>query len=202
MPAARSRRLPLVAVLLAPAAHALEPGLPQRTHSIGGSLRLALLRGEPAQLEPDAGFGFGVWFRWFYGEGLALAVEADYDHFGSGNDPNDQLSRTTFLAMQQFARPLGKLLPWMGLGAGVGIGVFRTPDRTVRPMELTDDVPVLRACGGVEYEIQRRAVIGVGAGYDVVLLGDSVGVPGLGARHDVTVFDDTFAFAAVVDYFF
>jgi len=200
MPGVRSLRVAL-ALCLAPAAFALEPGLPQRTHAVGGSLRLGLLRGEPARLERDAGFGIGVSFAWYYRAGLAVLVQGDYDRFGSANDAGDQLTRTTFTAMQTLAMPLGRLLPWMGLGGGVGIGLFRTRDRDIVPKERTDTLPVIRWGAGLGLEVDRRVIVGVACAYDWVFTGASVDLPGSGGG-DVIVFDDTFHLAAGVDYFF
>ena len=183
-------------LLAAPVASALEPGLPQRVHTLGGALRLPILRGEPTDLERDAGFGFGVCSHWFYRPGLALAVTADYDRFGSPIDPDDQLSRFTFSVSQLAALPLGRLLPWAAFGAGVGVGLFRRPDGAT----ITDTMPVLRAAGGLALEIHRRTTVGVSAGYDFVFGGDSVG-GGTGSGRD-TVFDDTAHVALGADYYF
>jgi len=191
-----------MALLAAAPAYALEPGLPQRTHSLGGTLRLGILRGEPTRLKRDGGFGFGVKFRWFYRLGLALAVQADYDRFGSPNDPEDQLSRTSFTVMQAAAWPLAELLPWVAFGGGIGVGVFRTNDDETEPMDVTDTVPIVRVGAGIGYEIHRRATIGISAGYDWVFTGDSVSTLDNGRRRNLTVFDDTVHIAAGADYYF
>jgi hypothetical protein len=191
----------VLALLVAPAALAIEPGLPQRTHALGVSARLGLLRGEPARLERDAGFGFGASFAWFYRPGLAILIHGDHDRFGSANDTRDQLSRTSFTALQALAMPLRGLLPWTALGAGVGVGLFRSPDRDVQPMERTDTVPLVRWAAGLGVEVHRRVNVGVACNYDWVFTGASVDLPGSGGR-DVTVFDDTFHLAVGMDYFF
>lgn len=177
-----------------PRALALEPGLPQRVHAVGGAVRIPVLRGEPAGLARDVGFGFAVGSHWFYRPGLGLGVTGDYDRFGSPIDPEDQLSRFGFSVAQVVAHPLGRLLPWAAAGGGVAVGLYRRPGTTI-----TDTMPMLRASAGLALEVHRRATVGVSGGYDFVFSGDSVAAGGSGR---VTVFDDIVYAAVGLEYYF
>jgi hypothetical protein len=187
----------MLAIVWTPAssALALEPGLPQRVHAVGGAIRIPVLRGEPAGLARDVGFGFAVGSHWFYRPGLGLCVTGDYDRFGSPIDPEDQLSRFGFSVAQVAAHPLGRLLPWAAAGGGLVVGLYRRPGTTI-----TDTMPLLRASAGLALEVHRRATVGVSGGYDFVFAGDSVAAGGSGRR--VTVFDDIVYAAVGLEYFF
>jgi hypothetical protein len=193
-----TRRVLLVLGILdcaAPAlALALEPGLPQRVHSVGGALRAPILLGEPAELTRDVGFGFAVGTQWFYRPSLGLSLAAEYDRFGSAIDTDDQLSRFSFRAAQLFAWPFGRLLPWAALGGGAVVGLYRHSGVTV-----SDTMPMAGASAGLAVEVHRRTTVGVGAGYDLIFMGDSVAIDG---NRRVTVFDDVAYATLGVEYYF
>ena len=185
----------VLAMTVASSADALEPGLPQRVHTVGASVRVPVLRGEPTELARDVGFGFAVGSQWFYRQGLALCVAGDYDRFGSPIDPEDQLSRFGFHAAQLFAYPLGRLLPWAAFGGGVAVGLYRHSGVTI-----TDTMPMLRASAGLALEVHRRVTVGVSGGYDLVFGGDTV--TAVGSSRRITVFDDIAYAALGLEYYF
>lgn len=214
------RRAILLAGLLAPAAAAaLEPGQPSRAHSVGAELRLGLLRGEPRDVAPDAGFGFGVNAQWFYLPRLGLRADATYDRFGSWRDTRDQIAYFGFGVLPLVgAYPLGRWLPWAGVGGGVAVGWFRSDDDAFEqpgPCEFDDErmatmcpaaeraaLPFARAALGVGYEAAPRLSVGLRGEYTLVLGGDTVPMADGARARDVRVFDDTIQIAVAGDYYF
>jgi hypothetical protein len=185
--------LVLVAVASARADDPMPPVEPPST-SVGLEARLALLRGEGADLAPTAGFGFGLSARrrWFAGGRLGLwgGLDLAYDRFARtirvtginqggmmvAYDDTQQLTHTSFAALQTARVDLGS---WSGvLAAGGGFSVahfFRPADGVNAQEDLSSFVPLVCAQATVGYQLWPRTALELSFHYNWLFSDDRIG---------------------------
>jgi len=155
-----------------------EPAEPDRT-TLAMEARLALLHGDAANFNNQAGFGFGITadYRWGQLGPLALSAGGDlfFDRFSTDEtltvtasdatggprqlsyQDSKQLTHTSFVAMQRLRAALGRFATVAGGGAGFSVSHFKEPLVDIVPMsqERSSLVPLLRAEGGLWFDAWR-----------------------------------------------
>ncbi|HJZ84154.1 MAG TPA: outer membrane beta-barrel protein [Polyangia bacterium] len=170
---------------------------PPRT-SVGLEARLALLRGDATRFNNQAGFGIGVYahYRWWGRGPLGLWAGLDlfHDRFfqtvqvvvhgidmttGQPRDfmyeDSQQLTHTSFVAMQALRGALGRWSMGAAGGAGFSVAHFYRPYDGITPMQdKSSVVPVVRAQGGVAYDAWRDTSLKLQFTYNWMFSDDTV----------------------------
>ncbi len=98
---------------------------------------------------------------------LGAAFDFNYQRFATGvrgsamTGPGEEvvfdgqraLSKTGFALMQTVAVQLGRMRPFIGLGPGIAINFFSTPELTLRPGSKTAVQPVAQAMAGFDWDL-------------------------------------------------
>jgi hypothetical protein len=139
---------------------------------------------EGSTIGPAAGFSLGGMFERRYlgtrgGVELAAAVDFFHDQFsasvvGSAPDatgveteyPGQRtMSRTSFALLQILAWRATDLRLFVGVGGGVSIGYFSSPELQFRPGSASAAQPLARGVVGAEFSLTRLMAIVVRADY-------------------------------------
>jgi hypothetical protein len=141
--------------------------------------------GAGAELGPQAGFSLGVMFERRTlavsgGRGeLGVALDASYTRFSTSVEgsamvaPGQEMtyaaertqSLTSFALLQTAGCPVGRSRPFAGIGAGVAIGYFSSPELDLRPGSASAAMPLGRALVGVDIVVSPAASLTVRASY-------------------------------------
>jgi hypothetical protein len=152
---------------------------------VGVQLRFAYrFTGEGPTLRPTEGFSLGASLQRRYlriAEVVDLGAGLDlfYDRFAEGVlgsapdasgaeqsfDGQRLLTETSFALLQTVSLNLGPVRPWLGLGGGLTIAYFSSPEQELRPGSTSAVQPLARAGIGADIPLRGRAAVGVRADY-------------------------------------
>jgi len=172
-----------------------EAAEPDRT-TLAMEARLALLRGDAARFNNQAGFGFGITadYRWGQLGPVLLSAGGDlfFDRFSTNEtlvvtttaDPTGsprevslqdtrQLTHTSFVGMQRARLAIGRWAGVAGGGGGFSVSHFHQPindivlvSQELPSEERTSVVPLIRAEGGLWFDAWRDTALYVQLTYN------------------------------------
>jgi hypothetical protein len=164
-----------------PPALLAEPVLP-RANAVSVHASLAYRVGVGGDnLGPAGGFSISGGFerRYFVVAGvlqLGAAIDFSYQRFSTGVegsamtgtgeevfDGQRTLSKTGFALIQTVAVQLGRVRPFIGLGPGLAINFFSSPEVTLRPGSKTAVQPMAQAMAGFDVDMGGNTAIVVRA---------------------------------------
>jgi hypothetical protein len=168
----------------APAVEVPSPAPPSNALTV--QARFAYRVGAQAvALGPRVGFSLGATFEHRYaliGEVLELggAVDFSYDHFQLGvqgssmvtpgapeqtYDAQRVITQTSFALLQTIGARRGAVHVWAGLGGGMSVAYFSSPELELRPGHASGLEPLVRGAVAFDVTVRERTAIVLRADY-------------------------------------
>lgn len=185
----------------------------EKPWAFGLEARMPILKGQPAEFNPDVGVGIGVHFQRLFRAWFALRVAVDYDRVfqtrsvgvpGAGFEVrrSQNLTSASFLVEPTFRWTRRWFTAHFAVGAGLWVGFYENAEVEVsRKIDVTSVLTGLRLEAGVTFRLHRSFALGLAFNYDFRRGSDTVPDP-QGSQARYKVFDDQMAVGLRLDYLF
>jgi hypothetical protein len=204
-------------LLCAPAARAQDVGPPPvegdaALWAFGVEARMPILRGQPAQFNPDVGVGIGVHIQRSFRSWFALRIAVDHDRtysrrsvplgdLGIEVSRSQNLDSTAFLVEPVFRATWRFFTLHAAVGLGAWIAFFNNAEvEPSKKVSARDVLLGLRFEAGTTFRLHRSFSLGLAFNYD--LRRSTETVPSFPGGPALRPFDDLMGLSLRFDYLF